>query len=203
MSSRKNSLKVAIFSTSFVFSVALLYYIFSNPLSSEKSTLYLCLLLLFAVCVNLGLDILRNFVNFSQKGWVFYLVQWILTFIVPIALIVLIEHPLQKRIMANVSKEMTPALNFIQNYQKKSGTLPESLDGFVKKEGNLKLRYYKRDKFYILVADIFPDNSDKETVYFSSQDNRWYRFHNDQYEYYKDKKIVPPNLKSYLWFIKR
>ncbi len=193
---RKKTIKIAVFVISFVFSIAILFNLFSNPLGASKSLSYTFLLILFAICVNLGLDILRNFVNFSQKGWVFYVAQWILTFLIPASLIVLIEHPLQKRIMFEVSKNMKPVLEYIQTYKNNEGTLPIK----IKQKNDIKLKYYHKGKFYLLATDIYPSNSDKETIYFNSRDNKWYRFYNDQYEYYKDKKIVPPNLKEYLWF---
>lgn len=197
--SRNKTVKIAIFLTSFVLSIAILFNLFSNPLESSKSISYIFLLVLFAICANLGLDILRNFINFSQRRWVFYTIQWILTFLIPISLVVLIEHPLQKRIMADVSKEMKPTLDYIQTYKNNKGTLPIK----IKQKNDIKLRYYRKGKFYLLATDIYPSNSDKEIIYFNSRDNKWYRFYNDQYDYYKDKKVVPQNLKEYLWFIKQ
>ncbi len=196
MTDKKFTIKIAIFFISFVISIAVLFNLFSNPLETSKTTSYLALLLFFAICTNLGLDILRNFINFSQKGWVFYIAQWILTFLIPATLIVLIEHPLQKKIMADVSQSMQPTLKYIQDYENNKKILPAK----IKNSDNIKLRYYKKDKFYMLATDIYPTNSDKETIYFNSKDNKWYRFHSDQYQYYKDKKVVPPNLKEYLWF---
>ena len=83
-----------------------------------------------------------------------------------------------------------------KNYKNSNGALPAK----IKESENLKLRYYKKDKFYMLATDIFSNGTDKETIYFNTKDNKWYRFHNDQYRYYRDKKVVPPNLKEYLWF---
>jgi len=198
--SNKNSkIKIAVFSISFVLSIAILSNLFSNPLDSSKSISYLFLLVLFAICINLGLSILKDFVNLSQSKWVFYIVRWTLTFIIPISLIVLIEHPLQKKIMADVSKSMKPTLKYIEQYKKDNGILPVS----IKENGTTNLNYYHAGKFYMLSRDIFPTASDKETIYFNSKDNKWYRFHNDQYKYYKDKKVVPPNLKEYIWFVKK
>ncbi|MFK5880824.1 MAG: hypothetical protein QM482_01310 [Sulfurospirillum sp.] len=192
----KNSIKISIFITSFVLSIVVLFNLFSNPLDSSKSVSYLLLLILFAICVNLGLGILKSFIDFSQNRWVFYTIQWILTFLVPVTLIVLIEHPLQKKIMADVSKSMEPTLNYIKNYKKNSAVLPVNIQA----TKEIKLKYYRKGKFYMLATEIYPSKTDKETIYFNSKDNKWYRFHNDQYEYYKDKKIVPPNLKNFIWF---
>ncbi len=195
---RSNIIRVAVLIISFVLSIVVLFNLFLNPLSSSKLISYLFLLVLFAICINLGLRILKNFIDFSQNRWVFYVIQWILTLLVPFSLIVLIEHPLQMKIMADVSKNMAPTLIYIKDYEKNNGTLPSN----IKNQEGMKVKYYHNGKFFMLATDIYPNETDKETVYFNSRDNKWYRFHDSQYKYFKDKKIIPPNIKQYLWFQK-
>ncbi len=194
-----NTIRVSIFIISFISSIYIVFSLFADPLVSAKPLAYLSLLILFAICVNLGLGILRNFTNFSQNKWVFYTFQWILTIIVPIVLILLIEHPLQKKMMWKVSNQMEPIIKYIDSYSKQNSKLPEKILYNTSKINSFG--YFHRDKSYMIKTIISSIDTSGETIYYDSKNKKWYRFHHDQFEYFKNKKIMPENIKNYLWFV--
>ena len=44
---------------------------------------------------------------------------------------------------------------------------------------------------------------DGAQIFYDSRDGRWYRFHNDAYQYYKNKKNKPKSIESYISFQKQ
>jgi uncharacterized membrane protein YhaH (DUF805 family) len=196
-----NNIRITVFIVSFVLAIYIVFSLFSNPLRPTNSSAYIYLLILFAICVNLGLGILRNITNFSQNKWVFYTFQWVLTIVMPIVLILLIEHPLQKKIMWEVSDRMNPVIKYIDSYVKQNSKLPEIIQFDTSKIDSFG--YYRKDKSYMVKTIVLSLDADGETIYYDSKDRKWYRFHHDQFAYFKDKKIIPKNIKNYLWFIEK
>ena len=97
-----------IFIICLAFSVVLIVNTYFKIFSFSQSTAYLILLPLFAICINIGLGLLRYFTNFLKKGLIFYLFQWTFTIILPILFISLMELALQKIIMRNIIIKTTP-----------------------------------------------------------------------------------------------
>ncbi len=173
-------------------------YITIFPFS--QSWAYIILLPLFAICINTGLSLLRYFTDFLKKGFVFYLFQWTLTLILPILLISLMELALQKIIMRDVIIKIEPIISYINKYKKTNNSLPNKIKKTALKIDNFA--YYHNNKVYMVKTIVSSVDKRGEVIYFSSKDNHWYRFHKNQFEYFKDKKIMPPNIKQYLWFQK-
>jgi len=189
-----------IFITSLVLAMVIVANIYLDIFSFSQSLAYIYLLVLFAICVNFGFSLLRFFTNFLKKGIVFYLFQWTLTIVLPVLLISLIELSVQKRIMKDVVSKMTPLIEYVDNYKKSHEKYPKEIKKGISKIDNFS--YYHDKNSYMIKIVTSRVDMDGETIYFDSRDRHWYRFHQNQYEYFKDKKVIPPNIKNYLWFEK-
>lgn len=193
-------IKKRIFITSLVLCVVLIINTYMSIFPFSQSITYIVLLPLFAICINIGLDLLRYFTNFLNKGFIFYLFQWTFTIILPVLFISLMELALQKIIMRNVIAQTAPIISYINNYKKAHNALPDKIKKNISKIDNFT--YYHNDKVFMLKTQKYSVDKEGETIFYNSKDKTWYRFHKNQYDYFKDKKVVPPNIKTYLWFEK-
>ncbi len=189
-----------IFITSLVLATIIVANIYLDIFSFSQSSAYIYLLVLFAICVNFGFSLLRFFTNFLKKGIVFYLFQWTLTIVLPVLLISLIELSVQKKIMKDVVSKMTPLIEYVDNYKKSHNQYPDEIKKDISRIENFF--YYHNKNSYMIKTVTSRVDMDGETIYFDSRDRHWYRFHQNQYEYFKDKKVIPPNIKRYIWFEK-
>ena len=193
------SLTLKILAISFAVSVILIFNSYFHMLPISQSATYIALLPLFALCVNLGFSMLRYFTGFLKKGIVFYLFQWTFTLILPVLFISLIELSIQKIIMRSVVSQLSPTIRYIDSYQEKNGSLPLKLGMKIKADN---LSYYHNKKAYMLKTEVTSVDKKGETIFYDSRTKHWYRFHKNQFDYFKDKKVMPPNIKSYIWFMK-
>jgi len=181
-------------------SVVLIINTYLNIFPFSQSITYIILLPLFAICINIGLGLLRYFTNFLNKGFIFYLFQWTFTIILPVLFISLMELALQKIIMRHVIEKTAPIISYINNYKKTNNALPDKIKKNISKIDNFT--YYHNDKVFMLKTLKYGVDKKGEVIYYNSKDKTWYRFHKNQYDYFKTKKIAPPNIKTYLWFEK-
>ncbi len=190
----------SIFIVCLILSAVLVFNTYIKIFPFSQSWTYIILLPLFAICINLGLGLLRYYTDFLKKGLIFYLFQWIMTIILPILFISLMELAVQKILMRNVISKMSPIVNYIDNYKVKNNTLPVKIKKNISNIDNFT--YYHNNKDYMIKTLVSAIDKKGETIFFNSKDKTWYRFNKNQYDYFKDKKIAPPNIKTYLWFEK-
>lgn len=193
-------IKKRIFIISLALSSILIINTYLSIFPFSQSMTYIALLPLFAICVNIGFDLLRYFTNFLNKGFIFYLFQWTFTIILPVLFISLMELALQKIIMRHVIAKTSPIINYIKDYKKIHNTLPDKIKKNISKIDNYT--YYHNDKVFMLKTIKYVVDKEGEVIYYNSKDKTWYRFHKNQYDYFKTKKIAPPNIKTYIWFEK-
>ncbi len=193
------SLTLKILILSFIISLILIVNSYFHILPISQSATYIALLPLFALCVNLGFSMLRYFTGFLKKGIVFYLFQWTFTIILPVLFISLIELSIQKIIMRSVVSQLSPIIRYIDSYQEKNGSLPPKLGMKINADN---LSYYHNKKAYMLKTEVTSVDKKGETIFYDSRTRHWYRFHQNQFDYFKNKKVMPPNIKSYIWFMK-
>ena len=189
-----------VFITCLAFSIVLIINTYFTIFPFSQSLTYILLLPLFAICINIGLGLLRYYTNFLNRGLIFYLFQWTFTIILPILFISLMELALQKIIMRDVIARTAPIISYINNYQKTNNALPDKIKKSISKIDNFT--YYHNNKVFMLKTIRYGIDKEGEVIYYNSKDKTWYRFHKNQYDYFKDKKIAPPNIKTYLWFEK-
>lgn len=166
---------------------------FTYPLESLRIPSYAILSVLFIIFINLSILILRYFTSFMKKGYKFYSLLCVLSIFLPIFIISNIEGVIKDKILLSVQQKMSPIIKHIDNNDNLSGFNTDKLNN---------MHYYRGINIYMLTTTVPSIDIDGETIFYDSKTEKWYRFHNDMYDYYKDKKEIPNNIKRYIWLIK-
>ena len=195
----------------FIFIVSLLVTIYVIDMLLHEDLgigqTFLSFILLISVFLTLffAIGLLRHFTGFVKKSWIFYIFQFlsavIVAFIVvPIFSTQVITHS-QEEMSATVKNELTPIIRYIEKYQQKYGKLPQSIGEAPIKPETLKNVYYDHTPHtFILGTYIASLDIDGAQIFYNSRDKQWYQFHNDMYQYYKDKKEKPKGIEHYMSF---
>ena len=153
----------------------------------------------------LGVGLLRHVTKIIKKSWIFYIFQFFLALIGSLLFFSLfsvhVVNQSQEKMLLSVKNELFPMIERIKKYQKKYGKNPLSIN--VTSVNNQKLTnlyYYATPDNFILGTYIPSLDIDGAQIFYDSRDGQWYRFHNDMYQYYKNKKNKPKSIENYISF---
>lgn len=188
---KKDIVSMLIISALVAFILFILNDMLRYPLESFRLANYIIISIFIVVCIILSTYLLRKFTHFIGKGVKFYLLLLVLLLFVPIAFIGTLEGIMKEKILIFVKKESTPLIKSINSSTE------------VIQPAKLKnMAYYKNDTIYMLKIIVPSIDIDGETIFYDSRSKEWHRFHNDMYEYYKNKQDIPESIEKYIWLIK-
>lgn len=176
-----------------------------EPLGTGQTLLSFVLMLSLALTLFFGIGLLRHFTGWVQKSKLSYTMQTLLSvllpfFIVPIFSNSAITHS-QEKVFSTVKSELAPLVTYIEAYQAEYGKLPQSIAKASNKPATLKNIYYDHTPHnFILGTYIASLDIDGAQIYYNSRNKQWYQFHNDMYQYHKDKKERPESIEHYISF---
>lgn len=212
---KENHSKVNLFRTKDILSIIFfilfmgisLYQInllYDTPLGHGRLVSYLLLLFSLSLMIFLGIGLLRHFTNFIKNSWLFYTFQFLMALILPLIIISNIENKIQKTILVTVKNEFTPIITYIKDYKSQNGNVPTNIDKALFKSHTLRSIYYLNDSYtFMLETDVSTIDIDGAKIFYDSRDKQWYQFHNDEYQYYQDKKDKPKSIDTYMSRIKQ
>ncbi len=168
---------------------------------------FLSFILLISVFFTLlfGIGLLRHFTGFVKKTWIFYTFQFLFTAIVSFLIVSVFSTQVvthsQEKMFATVKNELIPIITYIEKHKEQYGKLPYNIGEAPLKPATLQNIYYDHNPdTFILGTYIASLDIDGAQIFYNSRDKQWYQFHNDMYEYYKDKKERPKSIEHYISF---
>ncbi len=178
--------------------------LFHSPLEQLRVASYLILLISLAIAIFFSIGLLRHFTNFTGKSWIFYILQFLVALVLPLVLIGAVEGAVQKKILAVVKNDMTHIVTYINNYKVQEGNFPKGIDRAISNSYSLNnITYYSNTDTYMLETSVPSIDIDGAKIFYDSRDRQWYEFHNDEYQYYQDKKEKPKSVANYISLIKQ
>jgi len=112
-----------------------------------------------------------------------------------------IEDKIQEKILTTVKNEMTPIITYIEDYRDQYNDLPENITNISIKPHTLSnISYAYSSNIFIVETDAPSIDIDGAKIFYDSRDKHWYKFHNDEYQYYQDKKVKPKSIENYISF---
>jgi len=179
-------------------STYIIILLFHSPLEQLRVASYLILLISLAIAIFFSIGLLRHFTNFTRKSWIFYIFQFLVALMLPLVLIGAIEGAVQKKILAVVKNDMTPIITYIESYKELNSNFPKGIDGGLSNSHSLKnITYYSNADTYMLETSVPSIDIDGAKIFYDSRDKQWYEFHNDEYQYYRDKANKPKSIQIY------
>ena len=188
-----------LFVVSLLVSIYQIIIILDLPLGYGRIVSYLILTLSLPVMIFLAIGLLRHFTHFIKKSWIFYIFQFLIALILPLVIMGNIEDKIQKKILTTVKNEMTPIITYIEEYRDQHNDLPENItNGSIKPHTLSNISYVYSSNIFILETDVPSIDIDGAKIFYDSRDKQWYQFHNDEYQYYHDKKEKPKSIENYI-----
>ena len=204
----KDIVSLSIFIVSLVFSIYISFMLLHEELGVGQ--IFFSFMLIFSafLTIFLGVGLLRHFTKIIKKSWIFYIFQFLLAFAGSILVFSLfsvnVVNQSQEKMFISVKNELTPMIARIKKYQKKYGKTPFSISVIsVNNQKITNLYYYATSDNFILGTYIPSLDIDGAQIFYDSRDGQWYRFHNDTYQYYKNKKNKPKSIENYISFQKQ
>lgn len=206
----KKALRIRDILSIFILSLALAAFIyiivdmFSNPLTTARSISTVLIFLLSAIIINITLGIYRYLNGFIKQSWLFYILQWTLMIILSMFITANVDTLMKDKIISSAKQEISSVIEYIDSYNKSTGSFPDNIDTAVGKISKINyIDYYKDDKTYLLQTRLSSIDIDGEVLFYNSIDKNWGNFHNDEYQYYKNKKNSPKEIKNYIEILKQ
>lgn len=200
----KDIISLILFTLSLILSIYTIKLIFSSPLGEGRLIGYLILTLSLPVMIFLAIGLLRHFTNFIKKSWIFYIFQFLVALILPLLIMGNVENKIQEKTLATVKNELTPIITYIENYKDQYGNVPENITKVPSKPHSLgNISYSYDSNIFILETHVPSIDIDGARIFYNSRDKHWYQFHNDEYQYYQDKKEKPKSIKTYMSLLKQ
>ena len=200
----KDIISLILFTLSLLLSIYTLKLLFSSPLGEGHLVGYLILTLSLPVMVFLAIGLLRYFTNFIKKSWIFYTFQFLVALMLPLLIIGNVENKIQEKTFATVKNELTPIITYIENYKAQYGNLPENISKVpINPHALGNISYSYSSNIFMIVTHVPSIDIDGSRIFYDSRDQQWYQFHNDEYQYYQDKKEKPKSIRTYMSLLKQ
>ncbi len=200
----KDIISLILFTLSLLLSIYTLNLLFSSPLGEGRIVSYLILTLSLPVMIFLAIGLLRHFTNFIKKSWIFYTFQFLVALLLPLVIMANVENKIQEKTLATVKHELTPIITYIESYKDQYGYIPEDITNVSIKPhtiGNISYSY--DSNIFMLETHVPSIDIDGGRIFYDSRDKHWYQFHNDEYQYYQDKKEKPKSIRTYMSLLKQ
>jgi len=201
----KDIVSIFIFIVSLFMSVYVVYLLLHENLGMGQT--FLSFILLFSVFLTLffAIGLLRHFTGFVKKSWIFYTSQFLSAIIGSFLTVSIFSSQVviqsQENMFTTVKNELSPIITYIEKYQNKHGNLPQTISKATIKPATLQNVYYDHNTHtFILGTYIASLDIDGAQIFYNSRDKQWYQFHNDMYQYYKEKKERPKSIEHYISF---
>ena len=133
-----------------------------------------------AIFINRLLAVLQRFTG--KKLWkrLLGLMKWLLTIIFPFFLSGMIIGNADRRIVSHIHSQLSPVISKIDNIMKHKGTPPTDIkDQLFGTRRLLNITYYWGRNRYLIETGGPSIDIDGTTIYYTSVDKKWHRFHND------------------------
>ncbi len=180
-------------------SLYMIFTVLNFPLWGGRIVAYLILLPSLFLSIFLAIGLLRHFISFAQKRWIFTLFQILIAFLLPFILIGMIEERVKEKALTVVQGEISSVITYIDKYKKKNGNLPQDIIQTLSNSSTLSnITYYAGIQDFMLETDVPSIDIDGNKIFYDSRDMKWYEFHNDEYQYYQDKKEKPESITRYI-----
>jgi len=200
----KDSISIALFILFVCVSFYQIYLVFDAPLGYGRIVSYLILHLSLPIMIFLAIGLFRHFTHFIKKSWIFYTFQFLIALILPLVIMGNIEDKIQEKILTTVKNEMTPIITYIEDYRDQYNDLPENITNESIKPHTLSnISYAYSSNIFIVETDVPSIDIDGAKIFYDSRDKNWHQFHNDEYQYYQDKKEKPKSIENYISFQKQ
>ena len=200
----KDIISLILFTLSLLLSIYTLNLLFSSPLGEGRIVSYLILTLSLPVMIFLAIGLLRHFTNFIKKSWIYYTFQFLVTLMLPLVIMGNIEDKIQEKTLATVKHELTPMITYIENYKDQYGYVPENITKVPINPHILEnISYAYNSNIFMLETHVPSIDIDGTRIFYNSKDKHWYQFHNDEYQYYQDKKEKPDSIGTYMSLLKQ
>lgn len=200
----KDIISLILITLSLLLSIYTLKLLFSSPLGEERVVSYLILTLSLSVMIFLAIGLLRHFTNFIKKPWIFYTFQFLMALLLPLVIIGNVEDKIQEKTLATVKNELTPVITYIENYKDQYGHIPKNITKAPIKPHTLgNISYSYGSNIFMLETHVPSIDIDGARIFYDSRDKHWYKFHNDEYQYYQDKKEKPESIRTYMSLLKQ
>ena len=165
-----------------------LWSLFSNPIQGPRALAYLILIPAAAVAFNRAFAILQRFIASRRLRLSIGIIKWVGTLLFPIFLIPKVEAYVQKRTIEVYDNELSPLIEYIENYQRNNGTFPNDIS---KPLSDIKFKlvnnfaYHAGEQNYLITAHVSAGDIDGATIFYDPLPQKWLRFHNDIYSHYQ------------------
>ncbi len=196
----------------FIISLSTTVYIVLALLSEKpgigQAMLSFILIITLVLTLFFGIGLFRHFTEFMKKSKLFYILQTLVSVILPLLVIPIfssnvIKHS-QEEMFTTVKNELAPTITYIEKYQKVHGKIPNITSNIPIKLTTIKNLYlYKTLDNFLLGVNIPSIDIDGAQIFYDSRDKHWYRFHNDIYQHYQDKKDKSKSIQKYVSFQKQ
>ena len=198
----KDIISLILFTLSLLLAMYTLKLVFSLPLGEGRLVSYLMLTLSLSVMIFFAIGLLRHFTNFIKKSWIFYSFQFLVALVLPLVIIGNVEDKIQEKILATVKNELTPIITYIENYKEQYGHVPKNITKVPINPHTLENISYSYDSNIFMLETHVPSiDIDGARIFYNSRDKHWYKFHNDEYQYYQGKTNKPKSIKIYTLLI--
>lgn len=199
-------ISIIIFVMSLLSTIYVSFVLLHEHLGVGQIFLSLLLFILVFLTLFFTISLLRHFTRFVKKSWVFYIFQFLTTVIVSFFLVSFFATKVitnsEARMVASVKSELISMITYLENYQEQYGKVPQSIDtsNIKPKTINNIYYYYSTSDNFIIGLYVPSLDIDGAQIFYDSRNKHWYQFHNDMYQYYKDKKDRPESIERYISF---
>ena len=201
----RDLVSIFIFIVSLLFTIYVIFVLLHEELGIGQTFLSFILLISVFFTLFLGIGLLRHFTGFVKKSWIFYAFQFLFTVIVSFLIVSVFSTQVvthsQEKMYATVKNELTPIITYIEKHKEQYGKFPQSIGKAPIKPKTLQNIYYDHNSHtFILGTYMASLDIDGAQMFYDSREKQWYKFHNDMYQYYKDKKERPKSIEQYISF---
>ncbi len=204
LSRTRDIISLILFAVSLLVSIYQIIIVLDSPLGYGRIVSYLILTLSLPVMVFLAIGFLRHFTNFIKKSWIFYTFQLLIACILPLVIMGNMENKIQEKTLATVKHELTPIIIYIENYKDQHGNVPENITKVPTDPHILEnISYAYNSNIFMLETHVPSIDIDGARIFYDSRDKHWYQFHNDEYQYYQNKKEKPDSIGTYMSLLKQ
>lgn len=204
----KDIVSLFILAVSLLFSLYLSFLLLQENVGIGQAILSLILFISLFMTLLFAIGLLRHFTGFAAKSWKFYTSQILFSLFLSFLMVSLFSSfaatRAQEALLDTVKKDLSPVILYIEAYQKAYGKTPSGIKTALVNPTTINNIYYLSipDRF-IVGVHVASIDIDGAQIYYDSRDQHWYRFHNDIYQHYQDKKEKPESIEKYSAFQKQ
>jgi len=205
---RKHIVGLFIFSAFLILSIFIAFRLPYEKIGIGQAILSFSLFISVFLTLFISMTLLRHFTGLIKRSWKFDIFQFFFAMLISFLTVSIFSSSvvahLQEAQLDTIKKDLRPVIFYIEEYQKSYGKTPSDIQASLGSPTTINnISYQALPKHFIVGVQISTIDIDGAQVFYDSRDLHWYRFNNDMYQYYQERKEKPPEIERFISFQKK